>query len=229
MKTSAIIKHFALVSFTCLTVSGAQGAVERVQFLNEKIFVWQNGTVKVTTNEVYLPFSIVVKTNGTFAVKGGRDRPLDEGDLLGADGMLLKRDGTITPVMAHITSNRGEIVVVQDGIPAVVTGAARLPDGTTVRADRRISRPDGSARWMLDGELFFTEGGRLPARDTVTVQDGEVQVQKDGSTLSIGRTRSIMMNDGTKVRGDGTVVYFNGEQAHLADGQILVIEGVRRR
>ena len=229
MNTSAIIKHFALAWFICLPAVVAHGAAERVQFANRKIFVWQNGIVKATTNEVHLPFDIIVKTNGTFTVKGGRARPLEEGDILGADGMLLRRDGSITPVMDHITSNRGEVIVVQDGIPVEVTGAARLPDGRTVRADRRITLPNGSARWMLDGELFFAEGGVLPARDTITVQDGDVQVQKDGSILSVGRTRSIMMNDGTKVLGDGTVIYFNGEQAHLSEGTVLVIEGVRRR
>ena len=81
----------------------------------------------------------------------------------------------------------------------------------------------------MDGELFQFEGSALPARDTITMQDGRVMVQKDGTMLVVSPARSIMMNDGTKVLGDGTVIDFNGRQTKLSKGQILVVEGVVRK
>jgi hypothetical protein len=40
-----------------------------------------------------------------------------------------------------------------------------------------------------------------------------------------------MMNNGTKVMGDGTIIGFNGERSTVTEGQILPLEGiiVRRR
>jgi ribosomal protein L21 len=53
-----------------------------------------------------------------------------------------------------------------------------------------------------------------------------VIVQKDGSQLTVASGRSITMNDGTKVMGDGTVIRFNGDQTTVKEGQILALEGV---
>jgi hypothetical protein len=54
-------------------------------------------------------------------------------------------------------------------------------------------------------------------------------VQKDGSTLSLRPDQSIMMSDGTKVMGNGVVIWRDGNAATLIEGQVLVIEGVVRR
>jgi hypothetical protein len=82
----------------------------------------------------------------------------------------------------------------------------------------------------LDGELLRPQGGTIPAQDTITMQNGQVMVQKEGSMIVVGATRSMMMNDGTKVLGDGTVITFN-DRMKLTEGQVIPIEGVvvRRR
>jgi hypothetical protein len=38
-----------------------------------------------------------------------------------------------------------------------------------------------------------------------------------------------MMNDGTKVFGNGKIIYKNGPEAQLAEGQIIILEGVVTR
>lgn len=206
-------------------------ATEKIQFKENKVFVWSNGRAAEAQTEVALPFGILIQTNGTFTVKGGRIRALEDGDILGRDGMLLKPDGSIGPVMDHVTMNRGQILRAEDGEAAAARDVMQLGDGTTVRPDRKIIMPSGMASWLLDGELLQPEGGSLPAQDTITMQNGQVMVQKDGSMLVIGATRSIMMNEGTKVLGDGTIITSNGDRTKLAEGQILPIEGVvtRRR
>lgn len=202
--------------------------VDRVQLKDARILSWQDGRVHKPTNEVAMPYGIVVQTNGVFKVGAGRERTLQEGDILGRDGMLTKLDGSITPVMDHVTLNRGRVLVVKDGESAVLTGAIRLGDGSTVLADGTLVLPSGAPRKLLDGELRFA-GGALPARDTITMQGGKVKVQKDGAMLTVEPGRSVMMNDGTKVLSDGTVIKFNGEQTKVKEGQVLIIDGVVTR
>jgi hypothetical protein len=217
-----------LWSFSAL--SAPVGAIERVQFKDGQVFAWPGGLILEAPNEITLPFDIVIQTNGMFTVKGGKTRLLQDGDVLGADGMLIKPDGSITPVMDHVTLNRGHVLVLKDGEPIEARDVVQLGDGTTVSPDRRITPRAGSPRWLMDGELFRLEGSTLPARDTITVQNGRVMVQKDGAMLVLDPARSITMNDGTKVLGDGTIIKFlSGERAAISEGEIIVIDGVITR
>ena len=143
--------------------------------------------------------------------------------------MLTKPDGSITPVMDHVSLNRGRVVVSKDGDATELREVLQLGDGTTISLDGKITPRVGSARMLLDGELFRLEGGTLPARDTVTMQNGRVVVQKDGSQLVVEPERSITMNDGTKVLGDGTIIKPNGDRLTLSEGQIVTLQGVVTR
>jgi hypothetical protein len=53
-----------------------------------------------------------------------------------------------------------------------------------------------------------------------------VTVQKEGTQIPIGTGRSIMMNEGTKVFGDGKVVSPDGTVTELTEGEIITLEGV---
>ena len=230
MKTLKFTGLGLLVTFSL--AAAPMVGVEKVQFRDNKVFAWQNGSVVEAITEVALPFDILVQTNGVFTVNGGRERRLSEGDILGRDGMLLKPDGSILAMMDHVTMNRGQVLRSEDGDAAAPRETMQLGDGTTLRPDRKIVTPQGNASWLLDGELLKPEGGSLRARDTITMQNGRVMVQKDGTMLVLDPARSITMNDGTKVMGDGTIISFlSGAQTKLAEGQVHVIEGVvvRRR
>jgi hypothetical protein len=79
---------------------------------------------------------------------------------------------------------------------------------------------------VIDGQLFTPDGQAIPAVDTVSMQRGKVVVQKDGSLLTVNQGRAIMMNEGTKVFGDGRVVRKDGQSAQLAEGEVLTVQGV---
>lgn len=228
MKTSMGMGVILAVIVNTVSASQITG-VDRVQIIDKKVVLLPARTVLAAPNSVGLPFRIVVYTNRTFQVNGGKLRELEEGDVLGSNGMLLKLNGTITPVMDHLTLNRGRVLIVKDGEATRPGDFVELGNGTTVAPDWKITPLVGNSRRLMDGELFRLESGTIPARDTITMQDGRVFVQKDGSMLSLDRVRSIMMNDGTKVLSDGTVIYFNGTRSMLAEGEVRVIEGVVRR
>jgi hypothetical protein len=226
MKITALCLWIAL-SAACFAQIGTLAAkVEKVQFQSGKVTVSPGARILVAPEEVTLPFSIVVKTNGTFTVKGGSPRAFQEGDSLGADGMLTRTDGSILPVFDHVCRRNGRVTVLKDGQFAVPPETLKLADGTTIAPDGKITAPNGSSRFLLDGEIFKLEGGSIAARDTITRQNGRVVVQKDGSPVAVEPGRSIMMNDGTKVLSDGTVIKANGEQIVLTEGQVITIEGV---
>jgi len=229
MKITALCLWIVL-SAACFGQAPAPAAIaEKVQFQGGKVIVSPGARTLVAPEEVTLPFSIVVLTNGAFTVKGGNPRALQEGDSLAADGMLTKADGTITPVFDHVSRRSGRITVLKDGQFTVPTETSKLADGTTIAPDGKITTPNGSSRFLLDGEIFKLEGGSVAARDTITRQNGRVVVQKDGSPVAVEPGRSIMMNDGTKVMSDGTVIKTNGEQITLTEGQVITIDGVVTR
>ena len=225
----AIVSGLALMISAAIAFAADTAAIDKVQFKGGKVLVWPGGKTLAAPNEASLPYSVLVKTNGTFTVQGGKLRSLQEGETIGKDGMLTKPDGTVQHVVDHVSLLRGRVIVVIDGESTEAKAQVKLGDGTTIDPDGKISPRTSSPRRLLDGEAFQLKGDALPTRDTITLQDGKVKVQKDGSVLAVEPGRSVMMNDGTKVFGDGKIVYKDGQQAQLAEGQIIMIEGVVTR
>lgn len=224
-----ILVHLFVVFCTFSIGLAASLPAERVQFKDGKVVIWPGGAVLKAPDEIQLPFSVVIQTNGMFTVKDGKVRTLKEGESLGADGMLTKPDGTIAPVMDHVTLNRGRVILFKDGIGTELRESLQLADGSTILPEGKISPRGSSPRMLLDGELFKLDGGALPTRDSITLQNGHVMVQKDGAKKRVEPNRSMMMNDGTKVQGDGTVIKFNGDKLTLREGQIITLDGVTTR
>jgi hypothetical protein len=229
MKTIAVSVALGSAILCGVLMAAPLVSADKVQFQKGKVLVMQNNALTEAKQEVALPFDILVNTNGAYTVAGGKPRQLQEGEVLDRSGMLLKSDGTLAPVMDHVAMNRGRVVVVRDGDAGEVKDTVKLGDGSTISADAYLTPANGTRRRLLDGEIFFLKGGALPSRDTVSMKDGRVMVQKDGSPLVIQGSRTITMNDGTKVFGDGTVVKFNGETTKLREGETIVLEGVQRR
>ena len=229
MKHMVVLALWLATVFSAAVVAAPLTNVEKVQMQHGKLVVMQNGAAAFARENVTLPHGIVVDTNGVFKVNGGKPRQLGEGETLNREGMLLRADGSIMPVMDHVTLNRGRVVVMKDGELSDLKGTIKLGDGSVISDDAFITDARGMRRRLLDGELFKTKGGALPARDTISMDGGRVTVQKDGSQIALEPGRTIMMNDGTKVFADGTVERFDGTQLKLKDGQTLVIEGVVRR
>src|ERR1043166_1122177 len=84
-----------LIAFiVSVLVAAPERVIERVQSTGGKVVIWPGGGVLAAPDKINLPFGIVVETNGTFTVKGGKVRTLEEGDVLGADGRLIRPDGS---------------------------------------------------------------------------------------------------------------------------------------
>jgi hypothetical protein len=131
--------------------------------------------------------------------------------------------------MDHVTLNRGRVLLVKDGEATEVRDLVQLGDGTIIAPDWKITPRNGTPRRLMDGEFFLLEGNPLPARDSVTMRGGKVLVQKDGTTLEVPANRTIMMNDGTKVFWDGTIVTFDGTRSAVTEGERVILQGVVTR
>lgn len=202
------------------------GEVTAVIRKGDQMLVERAGQTQPMTEDVVLPGEIAVSTNGTFRVAGGQPRTLRDGDRLEADGMLISAEGRIGPVFDHLTKQGAHVLLVRDGQSQPLSQAFVLSNGIRVLPDGTLQLPSGRIRRLLDGQLLSLSGAVIAAQDTVTLRQGVVWVQKDGAQFSVARARSLMMNDGTKVFGDGNVVRPDGQKIKLVEGQILKLPGV---
>lgn len=202
---------------------------DRVQFKNGAVWRLQAGQNALVNEELNLARNILVKTNGQFAVNGGQLRALQEGQILSADGMLTSPDGSMVPVVDHIVMKNGRPQLYRDGTPSLLSSPTKLGDGTYIQPDGFLIDPQGRRLRMLDGQLFRLDGQVISTKDTVSLQKGKVTVQKDGSLFTVAPGRTLMMNDGSKVFGDGTVILKDGTTRKLAEGELLTLEGVVTR
>lgn len=211
----------------CLSLQAQEGPTpERVFLRGGAVFTVEDGRSLPTTNEVTLPHDITVQTNGTFRVRGGRKRPLTEGQSLGRDGMLISLEGTVRPVFDHIAFLKGKPLIMKDGEISPLPEEVDLPDGQRVTGDGYLYTKTGVRRKLLDGEILDLTGKEILANDSIVLREGKVMVQKDGALLEVPPGRSVMMNDGTKVFGDGTLVQKDGTKKNLTPGEIVRVEGV---
>ncbi len=217
------------------TAPAASGApaepqkVDRVRVQAGQLIAIVAGESFTPTNNVVMPFGIQVMTNLTFTVNGGSPRQLTDGMVLSKDGTLQRPDGSLTPVMDHVTQKDGKVVIYRDGVASTVSGEAKLEDSSTVLADGTYIDRSGRRQRLVDGQLVKLDGSALPATDTAALKAGKVVVQKDGSLITLRPNQTIMMSDGTKVVGDGSLIRRDGTTAKLTEGEILKIEGVRRK
>lgn len=205
--------------------------VDQVRVADGDLIAVAGGETFTPTNSVVMPFGIKVMTNLTYTVNAGRERKLLEGQILDKEGTLQSPDGSLMPVMDHVTQKGGKVMAFKDGVMMPVSGEMQLADGSHVFADGTYVRKSGERLRLMDGQLIKVDGATLPATDTAVLKDGRVVVQKDGSSIPIKLrpTQSMMMSDGTKVLGDGTVIGKDGRTSKLVEGEVLKIEGVRRR
>jgi hypothetical protein len=221
----------ALVGILALGLElNAQPVQSADQVLCKKgqMFAVRGGLVAAMTKPVTFPQNIVVFTNAAFRVDKGKERKLQDGQVLSADGMLTSPDGSIVPVIDHVAARKGQVFVCQDGERSVPPENVRLRDGSMVTVDGYRVPPGRSPVKLLDGQMFRMDGVEIPAKDTVTLRGGKVRVQKDGSPLDVEPGRSLMMNDGTKVFGDGTIEFSDGKTRKVAEGEIVTLQGVVR-
>jgi hypothetical protein len=203
--------------------------VDRVFGREGRTWVMQGGVTNRLETEFVFAAQITVMTNATFKVNTGKARTFKEGQVLLADGLLLNKDGSVGPAADHAVLKNGRAVVVRDGEASPVQDRLALGDGSSVTADGYRLKPGGASTRLLDGQILGLDGRSMPAKDTVLFVGGSVRGQKDGALYEVPPGRSLMMNDGTKVFGDGALVTRSGAKRQLAEGEVLLIDGVVRK
>jgi hypothetical protein len=199
---------------------------ERVEYLRGKVMIDVGGKVAPAERTVLLPNSIKVMTNGTYRVAGGKVRTLKEGEVIDKEGLLLSADGTIMPVIDHITMKNGKLLLVTDGDAQPLAKEFAFPDASKIVPDGTLRTSNGKIRRLLDGDWITLTGKFIASRDSVTLQQGTVVVQKDGGKLKLRPDQTIMMNDGTKAFGNGKVIFRDGSELTLDEGQVVILDGV---
>ncbi len=202
---------------------------DRVFGRGARTWVAQGGVTNALDKPFVFAGEITVLTNAAFKIKEGRERVFKEGQTLLPGGLLLSADGSVEPAADHVTLKNGRAVAVRDGEATPVESRIALSDGAVVTAEGVHLRPGSASVRLLDGQILGLDGRYLPVWDTVLFTGGKVRGQKDGALYEVPANRSLMMNDGSKVFGDGRLVTRSGAARKLAEGEVVLIEGVARR
>ena len=179
------------------------------------------------TDTLTLAEGITVFTNCTFKVKEGKERPLQEGQILRADGFVLNPDGSMVPVRDHVAMSKGTVTVCRDGVCQPLATALTLGDGTTINTDGSYVRSSGRRSRLADGQLLTLDGTPIQGFDTISMHGGRVVVYKSGALIPLQSAVVIMgMSDGSRVRGDGLITSQNGATTQLVEGQVIAVPGL---
>jgi hypothetical protein len=204
-------------------------SVDRVAFHEGKLLAATGGKLVEPDVEIVFPGEIKIATNATFTVQGGKARRFKEGQSLDRAGLLQNADGSLEPVVDHLTLRKGRAELVKDGERSPLTQDYVFPDGSKVSPDGTIRGRDGRLSRLLDGQIRKLDGDALAATDTVSLLKGKVVLFKDGSRMELRPGQTITMSDGTKVFSDGALLKFDGSRLKLAEGQTLRLDGARSK
>jgi hypothetical protein len=227
LRFSLTVGILLVAGFFCPS-SQAQTAskVDRVIMKEDKPNILEQGKRVPLAKDLQLSDILLVSTNGTFTVKKGKPRKLQDGQILGKDGMLTSPDGRLEPVIDHVVMEGGRLVLYKDGQSSILNGEFVLPNGARIATDGTLKSVDGQTRRFIEGQMIELDGTMVPSKDTVTLRKGVVFVQKEGNQFEIKPAQTIMMNEGTKVFGNGLVLKRDGTRIQLAEGQVLTLDGV---
>ncbi len=203
----------------------ADNPVDGVTVKDKQVYSMRGGQLDALTENLKLPFDIEVNTNGFFTVGKGQERKLEEGQVLRRDGWLLNPDGSTWPVFDYVALKNGKVIVVRDGQTEPLTEPMTFPGHLNIAPDGWCVYPDGSHARLVDGQIFQLNGASVPSKDTVTLKDGRVVVQKSGKLIPLMPSQIMGMNDGSRVRGDGTILHHDGTVTQLTEGQTVLVDG----
>jgi hypothetical protein len=225
-KIFRVFTVFQLVLFAGAARLHAE-ATDGVICVTNSSLLQEGFSLTLLTNEMSMPGGILVYTNGTFSVNGGRHRQLLDGQVLRPDGFLLNPDGSIIPVRDHLTMTSATVTVFKDGEASTLSSPLTLPDGTTVNPDGSYTRPGGQSR-LVDGQMVTLAGESLAGLSTISMKNGRVVVFKSATLIPLEASNVIMgMFDGTRVNAAGLVTFHDGNTLQLAENQVITVPGVR--
>lgn len=203
----------------------AGDSADSVTFKKEKVYTVRGEQQQEITENLKFPLDVEITTNGTFTVGKGKERKFTEGQILLRDGWLITPGGSFEPVMDHVVMQAGRVLLVRDGKSEPLTQSLTFPNNTGITPDGYFGYPNGRQVRLSDGEWFQLDGTPIATKDAVTLINGQVMLQKDGSLIPLAPVQIMGMNDGTRVHGDGTIEKFNGPSFKLRAGQTVLIDG----
>ena len=180
---------------------------------------------EILADNLRFPGDVLVTTNGTFLVAKGKERRLGDGQILRSDGWLLNLDGSVEAVFDHLAMKAGQVQVVRDGQVETLAKPMSFPNGLSVAPDGSCVYPSGARTRLQDGQLFRLDGTPILSKDTASLKNGRVVVQRDGMLMPLATVQIMGMNDGTRVHGDGLIEKREGASFHLREGQTILIDG----
>jgi hypothetical protein len=230
MNTSRILSILLLAIAPAIPLQAQTvSPVDGVTVKDQKVYSMNGEKLEVLADDLQLPFAVEVSTNGEFKVGKGKARRLQEGQVIRRDGWLLNPDGSIEPVFDHVVMKEGAVQVVRDGQAEPLAKPMHFANGLYLEPDGSCVYPDGARTRLMDGQLFRLDGTPIAAKDTITLKNGVVAVQKDGSLIRLAPVQIMGMNDGTRVRGNGLIQKPDGTTIQLRAGQTILVEGARIR
>ncbi len=169
------------------------------------LFHWDNGVKTSISSPLRFGADYEIKPDGEVLRATSALWRLTEGQMLFHDGSILLDDGTMSYLEDHYIQQAGKLVKVSGGKQTVQAPGLRLPNGIIVREYGRMLMPNGYLSILQDGQVLRADGEELAAWDTIQFQNGTVTLFKDGSKLALAPGRLMVMNDGTKVWGNGMI------------------------
>jgi len=227
LKPQLLIIFVLLTANAGLILAQTDAPMETVSCRTNRTLLESDGQLALLKGELSFSHDIKVFTNCTFQVNNGKVRSLQEGQRLRADGNLLQADGSIQPAFDHIAMIAGTVRIFRDGDGQALDGPFTMPDGSIINPDGNYTRPSGRRSRLVDGQILALDGTALPSQDTITLRDGRVVVSKSGTLFTLQANQIMGLDDGRRVRGDGTILERDGSSTKLEDGQTLVVEGLK--
>ena len=223
MKRVLAILFLATAAFAlrAQNADSADGATVK----NDTTYALHGDQQQILTDKLKLPFDVEVNTNGEFKVADGKFRKIAEGQIVRKDGWLLNPDGSVEPVFDHVTFSGGKIIVVRDGEATTLAADMTFSNATRITLDGWCAYPDGSRQRLVDGQLFHLDGSVVPAKDTITLKNGAVVVQKSGKLIPLAPGKIMGMNDGTRIHGEGFIENRDGSTKPLKEGETILVDG----
>lgn len=226
MKTNRILLVILLTILSMPMFQAAAEGVDGVTVKDGDVYSLQGGKLAPLTETLNLPFDVEVNTNGTFKVgKDGKDRQIQEGQVVRNDGWILNPNGAIQPVFDHVVMTKGQVYVVKDGQSTALDKTMVFPNGMSLNPQGYGSNLPGGVKRLVDGQLFRLDGRPIQAKDTVSLKNGQVVVQKNGSLIPLQSVQVMGMDDGSRIYGSGLIEKRDGQQIKLREGQTILLDG----
>lgn len=122
----------------------------------------------------------------------------------------------------HVMMMDGKMMVMKDNKVTPLTNEVTLSDGTKVMADGTVLAKDGTKSMLKEGDLLGMDGKPL-VKDHFLMKGGKMVAMVGGKAIMM--TKEIVIDHGTKVLVDGTVMAKDGTKKILKEGQMILTDG----